>query len=164
MLDRPSGRETLMAPSARTLAVGAFGEKDSLLAAVVSTYEFNDDRELDVERILQRLSERRRAAGLPAPAIIRELKGDAADLAQQIARGRSPRSAMQSLMETVAAAHHGARGWAQEYLTVEALELPIDLVQAPTLRLGVVVAPYKPPGEPWTRCVVIFVTVEDISA
>jgi hypothetical protein len=164
LLDRPSGRETLLAPAAKTLAVGTVGEEDKWLAAVVSTYEFSDDKEVDAERVLQRLTELRRAAGRPAPQIIRELKGDAAELAQQVARGRSPRSAMQSLMETVAAANHGARGWAVEYLTVDALEFPSDLIQAPSLRLGVVVAPYKPRGEPWTRCVVILVTVEDVAA
>jgi hypothetical protein len=165
LLDRPSGRETLLAPAARKLAVGAHLEKDQLLAGVVSSYELADDQELQPERVLARLTELRRAAGRPAPRLVKEVQPEAEDLARQIGRGRSPRSAMESLIQTVADwAHGGAHGWAVDYLTADSLEVPRELVQAPSLQLAMAVSSYKPRGEPWTRCIAVLVSVDETLA
>jgi hypothetical protein len=165
MLDRPSGRETLLASAARVLAVGAFAEAGPALASVVSSYEFLDENEARVERVLQRLTDLRRAAGRPAPRLVKQLEPDAADFARQIRESRSPRDAVEGLMRMVAEWSRGtAHGWVVEYLTADAMQLPREMIDAPSLNLVIAVASYKPRGEPWTRCVAVLVSTDETMA
>jgi hypothetical protein len=164
MLDRPSGREALLAPAARQLAVGAF-TSDSVLAGMVGTYELMDERDADVPRVVAQLTRLRQNAGHDAPRILGELGPSADQELRKLRDGRSPRGALESVMQLVAESHPGGvHGWIVEFTSVEAMELPPELLRAPLLRVAVAVAPYKPPREPWTRFVAVFVALDEVIA
>jgi hypothetical protein len=166
MLERPSGREALFAPDARKLAVGTFTVEDrQVLAGVLSTYELTDDREADARRVAERLGRLRREAGRSPPAVIRSLEAVAEAHVRTVQRGSSPREAMEALMQAVAERTQlPVRAWAVDYSSVETMQFPAELLSATAVQMVVGVAPYKPAGEPWTRYLAVFVTIEGTMA
>jgi hypothetical protein len=170
VLDRPSGREALLDPDARQLAVGTVagggggggGGGPRALGAVFGTYTPFDGRDDpgDVQRVLQRLADLRARQGRGAPArLSSSVEGDVSAAAHRIASdGRDPTSALNDALEATAARTHGAvRGWWVDADKLDQVELPPEILQAPVLHVAVAVSHYRRKDEPWTRYVVVIV-------
>jgi hypothetical protein len=163
VLDRPGGREALLDPEATRLAVGtiAAGNEQKVLAAVFGTYALFAGRDdpRDVERVVERLTALRARQGRPAAHRLTSAEPDIAAAARRVAaEGRDPTDALNDALETTAERTHGSvRGWWVDAAKLDELELPAELLQAPTLNLAIAVTHYRREGEPWTRYVVVLV-------
>jgi hypothetical protein len=165
VLERPSGREALLDPDANRLAVGpiAGGAGQKVLGALFGTYALFEGRDdpRDVERVLQRLSDLRARQGRPAAHRLSSAEGDIAAAARRIAaEGRAPTDALNDALQTTAERTHAAvKGWWVDAAKLDEMDLPPELLQAPTLNVAVAVSHYRREGEPWTRYVVVLVVV-----
>jgi hypothetical protein len=163
----PFGRRALLDPAIQSVAVGTV-VAGGALGAVISTYTLLDPRRAADESgaVLARLTRVRAAKRLGPPALLPQLGGLLAKASERVRAGQAPNDTMQWLLESTAEQARGrrVRAWVVQADNVSRLDLPAELIAAPTLDLAIGVAHHKPEGEPWARLVVFFVTVEEPSA
>src|SRR5437773_10762299 len=97
--------------------------------------------------------------GLAPPA--RRAKMDQV-LRDQLARVHTgqaqPMAVLQEVLET-GVSRFGAsmRGWVLEATSLNALEIPAEVLRQPTLHLEIGVTHFKPPGAAWAQLVIVVV-------
>ena len=165
VLERPSGREALLDPGANRLAVGAIaGAPQKVLGAIFGTYSLfgGQDDPRDVERVLDRITTLRARQGRAAARRLTAVEGNIAAAARRIAaEGRTPTDALNDAMQATADQTHGSvKGWWIDAAKLDELDLPAEVLQAPSLTVGVAVSSYRREDEPWMRYVVVLVMAQ----
>jgi len=164
-LERPSAREALFDAGASRIAIGEVAQPDEkLLAAVFGVYALADGRDYarEAQRVLEELAAARRRAGKPAPLVVGTLNEAGADAAQVLGRGETPRQGLGLALARAADAASGraVHAWALEYELPQGLRFPDELLNAPTVQLGIGVGGYRPPGAPWWHYVVFLIAAD----
>jgi hypothetical protein len=162
-LNRPSGRETLLDPDIKVIAVGpVVSREESVLAGVFSTYTLLEPTatKKEVAEVLRVLNDKRKSRGLGPVNLIESLQGAAAGTARSIEAGqRSPDDAVHDLLEKSASAlGGGVQGWFVAADKFDRLPFPDKLLTARSARVAMGIAHYKPEGSPWGAYGVLIVT------
>jgi len=162
-LAHPSGRETLLEPNIKVIAVGPVVAKDEgILAGVFSTYSLLDPSatQNEVAKVLSLLNAQRKTRGLPPVTLVESLQGAAAGTAHSIEVGqRDTNDAIEELMQQCAASlKAGVQGWFIGADKLEKITFPPQLLAARSARIAMGIAHYKPKGSPWASYGVLIVT------
>jgi hypothetical protein len=162
-LAMPLGRQALMAADIDEVALGpALFDSPLAIGAVACGYRFHrsNDHTADVNRLLDRITSARQRINLPPPV---RLKGMDAVLRRQLGRVQegqwTPRSALQASLEEASSRHGGAamQGLVVEATSLDALEIPAQVLSRANLQLEIGVTHYKPPGAAWAQLVIVVV-------
>jgi hypothetical protein len=155
-LERPSGRQTLLDPDVKVLAVGPIVEADAV-AAMLATYALMDDAApaVNVKMVVGRILTDR--GNRQQPMTDARLRIAAERALNDVAAGRlSSKQALQAALDLgVETTHRSLQGWVVEVTNVDQLQLPAEIVKTTGLTFGAAVKAYKPAGEPWGRYLVI---------
>lgn len=158
-LEQPSARAALFAPETSRLAIGpAYSKKDPLVGVLFATYALLDPatHAEDAKKVIDKIVQKRAAKGLPPPALLGGLDQVAQEVSLAVSRGdETPEQGLQDFLQgSVSTLGRGLRAWVFEGATLDLLEPPKELVDAPALHFAVAVTHYKPANEPWARLVV----------
>jgi hypothetical protein len=152
-LDRPAGREALLDPATRVLAVGpVLSKKDGILAAVFSTYAFIEPTASpqEVGEVVNLLAERRNGKGLKTSGPDPDIESSVIDASRRVELGTSdPSGAMQEALQDNRSPTSGVQAWFMATENLQRLAFPEKLLTEPKPRYGVGVCHYKPPNFPW---------------
>src|SRR4029077_3024539 len=137
-----------MAPDIEEVALGsAMFDDPKALGAVACGYRFHrsNDHTADVQRLLERVTTARQHMGLPPPA---RLKGMDAVLRRELARVQqgalTPMGALRvSLEEATSISRADTKGIVVEATSLEALQIPREILARPGLQLEIGVTHYK---------------------
>jgi hypothetical protein len=159
VLSRPGGRQVLLDPEARKLAIGPLVyHEPPVLSALLTAYAlFPTDREAsDAQRVLDKIRRERELRGLAEPQKLRglgnEVTAHAALIRQQ---GYSPMGALQDLLQvSVDVLNRSVRGLVIETYDLEEFRLPDELFRR-DLELDLAVTHYQPDDHPWGRYAVL---------
>ena len=167
-LERPSGREALLEPSARQLALGpVIDEQDKVLAAVLTTYSlFEATSYVKEEKALfGRLTALRFDHHLPPPIPASNVAPILSRAAKRIEQGEStPRTALKTILDqTVETLHVPARGFTLETSSLDAIEFPKELLTLPAVTLGISITHYRSPDDAWGRYVIFFLVTDELT-
>ena len=159
----PSGRETLLEPNVKVIAIRSVIAKDEgLLGGVFSTYSLLDPSttQSEVAKVLGLLNAQRKARGLAPVVLVDSLQSTAAGTAHSMELGeRGPDEAIEDLMQKCAGAlKAGVQGWFIGADKLEKIAFPPQLVAARSARITMGIAHYKPKGSPWAAYGVLIVT------
>jgi hypothetical protein len=158
-LERPIGRNALLDPDARLVAVGpTMLEGTPGVGAVVTTYSLfaaSEDHSADETLFLRRVREERAARGLTTPRFVRtsdEMKKAAARVAQN---DESPRGALSAMLGSVVwDSGRPAMGYVLETNDVGAVAVPDVLLRPGPLTLSIAITHHRAPGAAWGQYVV----------
>jgi len=159
-LASPFSRATLLSIDIDEIAVGAtFVSESGGLAALVTGYRYyhGNDHGDDVRRIYARLVNARKRLGLKPLlrlAGMREVMDGQLSLVQG-GRVHASTALRTSLQEGTARFGAGMRGYVIETLSLDALEIPEEVLRRPDLYVEVAVTHYKPPGAAWAQLVIL---------
>jgi hypothetical protein len=163
-LATPIGRQALMAPDIDEVAFGpALFNDPPALGAVACGYRFHksNDHTADVKQVLSRITSARQRLKLPPPV---HLEGMDEVLRYELGRvqagSSTPRSALQEALNR-ATSHFevSTQGIVVETTSLDALEIPPQVLSQSDLRLEIGVTHYKPPGAAWAQLVIVVVFV-----
>ncbi len=162
VLADPGGRAALLEPRVRVVAFGVLmADSPPVIGSVFTSYAlFDGSDHADVkQKLIERIRAERALRGLPAPIPVRTLDGDAAALGSRINAGETtPVDALGELLQTSAEVlSRPVSGMVFEFLELEQIALPEELLGAKQLELSISVTHYQPAGEPWGRYVVFVV-------
>jgi hypothetical protein len=158
----PMGRATLLSPDIEEVALGPLLLPEPAgLAAVVAGYRMyhGDDHSADVRRVYDRLLAGRARLGLERPQRLdtmdRVIK---AELARVQAGTAEPSDALNEALDQ-AARRFGAsmRGYVIETTSVDALEIPEEIMKRQHLYMEVGVCHHKPAGAAWGQMVIVVI-------
>jgi hypothetical protein len=153
-LDRPSGREALLDPTARVVAVGpVLSKKDAVLAAVFCAYSFIETTASpqEVDEVVNLLTARRKERGLAAPLLDPDIQSSVLGAARRVELGQSdPKGAMQEAVDDNRSTENGAQAWLFTTENLQRMTFPDGLLHDGSIRIGIGVFHYKPPHFPWT--------------
>jgi hypothetical protein len=160
----PMGRQALMAPDIDEVALGsAMFDDPKAIGAVAIGYRFHrsNDHTADVNHLLERVASARQRMNLRPPV---RLKGMDAVLQRELTRVQqgslTPVSALHaSLEEATGLFRSDMKGLVVETTSLDALELPRQILARPDLQLEIGVTHYKPPGAAWAQMVIVVVYV-----
>jgi hypothetical protein len=158
-LEQPSARAALLAPETNRIAIGPVrSQNDPLVGVLFATYALLDPstHERDAARVIERIAAKRAAIGLPPPALLGGLERAAKNVSLAVSRGdETPEQGLDDfLQQSVDTLGRGLKAWVFEGTTLDLLEPPKELVEAPSLAFAVAVTHYKPADEPWARLIV----------
>lgn len=168
LLEQPSARSALFAPEASRMAIGpAHSKKDTMMGVLFATYALLDPSThlADAKRVVDKIAERRAQKGLPPPALLGGLDDIAKHVSLAVSRGdQTPEQGLNDYLQgSVDRLGRGLKAWVFEGTTIDLLEPPKELVDAPALHFNVAVTHYKPENEPWARLVVYCVVDPEAS-
>lgn len=159
-LERPSGREALLHPEVRAVAVGTVREAKAV-GALFSTYALVEPAQAEVEAaaVLRRIDrERAKRSKIPVRPLP-ELSRETAALAAAVERGdRKPKEAVHALVEAAKGTLRGGaiQAWIGFGERLDEIALPALLLEPDELRVSVAVAHFRAEGSPWaTYCVLV---------
>jgi hypothetical protein len=168
LLARPLDRAALLDPAASVVAIATLGPSDQhFTGAIVVTYALmadggGDQQAADVRQVLRRLNAARARVGHAPIAPFAGEIGDTEGQARWVSAGhRSPGHAIWAAMRYAAVAIHWSHvhGWLRYAEDLDQIELPAPLLTLDDVELTVGVARYRPENEPWTRYLVMFVSI-----
>ena len=164
VLERPSGREALLAHSARFVAFGPLlAPTQKLIAMVATSYTLFEgaNHAADAQRVLGRLTKARLDLQMSTPPRAPNLQPEADDAATKVYKGElTPKPALERMLKHLAErfAGVGFHGWMFEASSVDDIRFPADLLRATLGGIAVSVTHYRPKNSPWSR-LVIFVVI-----
>ncbi len=169
VLERPSGREALLDPDIRAVAVGTVREGGKV-GAVFGTYAFLERSSPGAEAavVVRRLDEARAGRGLPPTLALERLSRDVAQIAGAVERGEQDTgSATRSLLDR--AVHSATSGRAYAWVgygeRLDRVALPEEVVSATAVQVAVAVAHCQPRGSPWFGyCVLVAAVQQGVTA
>jgi hypothetical protein len=161
-LAMPMGRATLLAPAVEEIAFGPLLLSDPQgLGAIVAGYELHhgSDHTEDVQRLYARVAEARKRLGRAQP---QRLAGMGDVMRRQLERvyagEEQPMQALQVLLERGVWAHNqNMRGYVLEAVSLDALELPEEILKQPRLDIEIGVTHHRPKGAAWAQLVIVVV-------
>jgi hypothetical protein len=156
----PTGRAALLAPRARVVAFGPVLTKSpAMIAATFTSYMYFDPADYAEVRgqLLEKIRAARAERGLGPPIVVTTLDADAAPLAEELRAGRTtPTGALTALVQTGSQVlGRTVQGYIITGTSVDAVELPEELVSAKRLELSITVTHYRPEDSPWGQFVVL---------
>jgi hypothetical protein len=161
-LTSPMSRAALLAPEIEAVSLGTVLLPQAQgLGAVVTGYRLyhGDDHSEDVKTLYARLMTARRRLGLGMPLRLNGIESVMkAELARMQGGERRSQDALQASLE--AAVHHfGAsmRGYVIETTSLDAFEIPEELVRRKNLYFEIGVGHYRAPGAAWGQMVILVV-------
>jgi hypothetical protein len=159
-LTMPIGRSTLLDPQIETIALGpVMLDKPEATGALVSGYRFyrNRDHTRDVTRLFMRVAAARRRLNLSKPGRLAQISDVmTSELAQVNGGSSQPMTALQNVLETgVSRFGSGMKGYVVEATSLDALEIPEEILKQPTLHLEIGVTHHKAPGAAWGQLVIL---------
>jgi hypothetical protein len=160
VLERPSGRETLLGHAARLVAFGpVIAPEQHVIALVATSYSLFDgaNHAADAQRVLGRLTKVRVDAQMPPPLRLPSVQSEADDAAARVQRGASsPKEALRRMLQHSAESVPGVgfRGFMFEASSIDDLTFPVELVNRALGGVAISVAHYHPKNGPWWRLVV----------
>jgi hypothetical protein len=160
-LDRPSGRQALLDPEIKTIAIGPVtSRQESILGAVFGSYSLLEPsaKPQEIDEVLKLLTARRKERGMAAPVLATELQSAMAKASQTLESGqRDADGALQYAMQGAQSASSGVQGWFSSADKLDHVRFPDAILKAPTLRIAIGVAHYKTNDFPWAMCGVLLV-------
>ena len=157
----PLGRATLLDPGTEEVAVGpVLLGQGAAVGAIVSGYRFyrSDDHTADVRTLVARVLAARTSLKLPPPRLLDLKQAMETATAEVRAEKQSPDAALQGLLDQAVHSYPGGlQGLVAEVPTLDALELPPELLLKPRLDLAVGITHHRPPGAAWGQMVVFVV-------
>lgn len=159
-LERPSGREALLHPEVRAVAVGTVREAKAV-GALFSTYALVEPAQAEVEAaaVLRRIDRERAKRDKIPVRPLPELSRETAALAAAVERGdRKPKEAVHELVQTAKGTLRGGaiQAWMGFGERLDDIALPALLLEPDELRVSVAVAHFRAEGSPWaTYCVLV---------
>jgi hypothetical protein len=165
VLATPLGRTALMDPQIEEIALGpTVMSKPDGLGALVAGYRFHhgNNHTSDMRRLLMRVAAARKRMSLAPPARIAQVEEAMNGILAQVNQGQmQPSEALEEvLQEGVARMGAGMRGYLVEATSLNAVEIPQEILAQPTLHLAVGVTHFKPPGAAWAQLVILVVFVD----
>ena len=161
-LTSPMSRAALLAPEIEAVSLGTvLLSRPQGLGAVVTGYRLyhGDDHSEDVKTLYARLMTARRRLGLGMPLRLNGIEGVMkAELARLQGGEWGSKDALQASLD--AAVHHfGAsmRGYVIETTSLDAFEIPEELVRRKDLYFEIGVGHYRAPGAAWGQMVILVV-------
>lgn len=164
-LEMPLGRSALMIRGIEEIALGpVILDHPDALGAVVVGYRFHhgNDHAEDVKRLLVRTVLARRRMKLPPPT---RLGGMQAVMQAELARvNQGTAQPMEALQRVLArgVSQFGAdmRGYVVEATSLDALQIPAEVLAQPKLYLEIGVTHFKPEGAAWAQFVILVIFVD----
>lgn len=165
MLDQPSARRVLLAPEARSIAIGPdVRAAQRSVGALISTYAFYDseDHRSDVEQFLSQLNEQRRGLGL-APAKVTS-DPDLNKAVRAVKRDHDPESALQAaLQRVVSREQRGVEGFYIEANDMDYVTFPEALLR-PSVTIAISAAHHRYPEAAWGTLTLLVVVLDSNGA
>jgi hypothetical protein len=163
-LEMPLARSALLADEIEEVAFGpvSLSEPEALGAMVVG-YRFHHghDHRADIRRLLTRAVLARRQRKLSEPKRLGLEAAMKAELDRVHTGKTTPADALQSLLEAgVGSFSQNMRGLLLETTSLDALEIPAEVLTQPTLHLEIGVTHHRPPGAAWAQLVILVVFVD----
>lgn len=163
-LAMPMGRDTMMDPNVDEVAIGPalFGATEAV-GAVVTSYQFqrDNDHTADVTAIYERIAAARKRKNLPPPVRFGMERLVRAQLEGVQAGDETPESALDNALRIAAdRMDSNMRGLVVEVTSLDALELPPEVLDRKKLHLEIGVTHYKPPGAAWSQLVILVIYVD----
>jgi len=164
----PLGRETLLGRDIEEVAFGPalFSDPEGI-GSVVCGYRFQhgDDHSADASALLGRIVRARQDLRLPAPE---RLRGVDAVIGRELAYvqhgEQSPADALrESLRAASRRSNANMRGYVFEATSLDALQIPEEILKQSHLYLELGVTHYKPPGAAWAQLVVVVVYIDTLA-
>lgn len=163
----PHGRLTLLAANVDQIAVGPLLlSNPEGLGAVVTGFELHhgNDHRQDVEHLFARLSFARERLGLGPPTKLGELS---ALINRELARvntgEREPRELMTEVLQRGSESMGlSLKGYVIETTSLEALEIPPEVIKQPGLQIAMGVTHHKPVGGAWAQLTIVVVYVDSV--
>ena len=165
VLELPGGREALLNPESDHLAIGTFGSPAQgfvgVLFATYATFDLGDPQS-HAEKVRQRIAKLRAQKGLERAELLPKLEADLSAIVATVSTGELNASQGLERVLSVAAdrARREVRGYYVDTYDLDRLEIPDQILAAPTLRIAIAVGQHQAPGDPWRRYIVYFVAVE----
>lgn len=162
-LERPFGREALLDPNLRKLALGpVWSEREKYFGVLLTTYAlFEKEEQQKLKwKVFETLGKQRKRAGTGTPTVLFPLEDTARDIVAAVEAGQaSPRFALQRLIDETARAapYRTIEGWVFETESIEGIDFPKALLTIPQLKIVTAVAAHRFPDEPWGRYIVFVV-------
>ena len=164
-LDSPGGRWVLMDPRATHLVVGGLQERDasaSLTAGLFVTYEtiVGADPSAAASSVFERVTEARVGRNLPRPTPIAGMEKDVAHVVAELRKGSMTLEDAGDYLLTQGVRTTGMSLRAEIVDTPDLarLDLPDEVFAKGKRSMLVVVAPYRPSGQPWWRWAIFIVS------
>ena len=160
----PLGRQTLLARDIEEIALGPalFSGPDGV-GGIVCGYRFQhgEDHSADAELLLRRIVGARHDVNLPPPTRFTDVT---TAIGRQLARVRqgieAPIDALRLSLDEAAGRFGGrVHGYVVEATSIDAVQIPKELLRQPDLRLEIGVTHYRPPGAAWAQLVIVLVYV-----
>ncbi|TMQ19675.1 MAG: hypothetical protein E6J91_05660 [Deltaproteobacteria bacterium] len=164
-LEMPLGRSALMMEGIEEIALGPVVlDHPDALGAVVVGYRFHhgNDHADDVKRLLIRTVQARRRMKLPPPTRLGDMQAVMqAELARVNHGTAQPMEALQRVLAR-GVNQFGAdmRGYVVEATSLDALEIPVEVLAQPKLVLEIGVTHHKPQGAAWAQFVILVIFVD----
>ena len=133
-------------------------DQPEALGAMVIGYTFHhgSDHSADVRRLLTRAVLARRQRKLAEPKRLGLDAAMKAELARVHAGKATPEDALNDLLQTgVGNFGQDMRGFVLETTSLDALEIPAEVLTQPTLHLEIGVTHHRPPGAAWAQLVIL---------
>ena len=163
-LEMPLGRAALLSAGIEELALGPVTLADpEAVGALAIGYRFHHgaDHTADVRRLVLRAVLARRKRKLPDPKRLGIEVRMREELARVHAGQIQPMAALQAVLEE-GSMQFGAsmRGYVLETTSLDALEIPEEVLTQKTLHLEIGVTHHRPPGAAWAQLVILVIFVE----
>lgn len=158
----PIGRSALLAADVEQIAVGPMLlAKPEGLGAVITGYQLHHgtDHANDVGRLLARLSFARQNLGLSPPKTILGMGPLLEEELKRVHTGtREPREVMHDVLEiAVDRLGQDVGGYVIETTSLEAFQIPPEVLKRPVLQVAVGVTHHKPTGSAWAQYAIFVV-------
>jgi hypothetical protein len=165
VLATPIGRIALMDRNIEEVALGpTMLSRPDALGAVVAGYRFHHGNEhlQDVRRLMFKVAAARKHLALSPPQRLAQIEETMnGELARVHEGQQQPWDALNGVLE-VGVGRFGVnmRGYVVEATDLNAIHLPREILEQPTLQLSIGVTHFKPPGAAWAQLVVVIVYVD----
>jgi len=161
----PAGRSTLLAPGVERVAVGQMAEAEGAgQGTLVTGYQLyhGNEHDQDAARLLSRINLARKDLGLGEASLV---SGILPALREQLSRvhagGRNPSAALdQVLQQAVDYSGQSMGGYVFETMSLDALQLPPEILRQPRLELAIGVTHRRPQGGAWAQYVIFVLYVQ----
>lgn len=157
-LDRPMGRQVLMAPEVRQVSLCPAMTDGHVAGILWSSYSFYDDAELnaEAERVYRRIDAQRAATRLPPAQRMASLRPMMAATAASAAQGGDLEAALDAMLNQASAATGGGsvQGWVMPTIDLDSIEFPEVLLTTAAASAAVHVIHRRDQGAAWGQSVV----------
>lgn len=161
-LETPLGRSALLADGIEEVALGpVLQDAPAAVGAIVTSYRFHrsNDHRADIQRLLIRAQRARKQRSLPPLKRLGGLDDVVRAELQKVHLGKAePIDALQRVLESARdRLGIATRGYVVETTSLDALQIPEEVMIQPTLHLEIGVTHHKPKGAAWAQLVILVV-------